>query len=195
MKFGYARVSSSEQNENRQIDALLACGIELRNIYIDKQSGKNFEREQYQLLMRILREGDSLIVTSLDRFGRNYEMIKQEYQRITNMRVLIEILDMPLLSSSITNQVGLTGKFITDLVLSILSYVAENERRSINNRQKEGIFSAKKRGVKFGRPTKCSAKVKNFIIDSRKSKLKVADVCSILKISKRTYYNYLNAKH
>lgn len=192
MKFGYARVSSAEQNENRQIDILIKEGINIENIYIDKKSGKDFERTQYKFLFKILRAGDVLTVTSLDRFGRNYEMIKNEYKKIIDKNVEIRVLDMPLINSNNFDETGVTGKFVADLVLSILSYVAENERLNIRNRQVEGIQSAKRRGVKFGRPKKCSSKELTFIREAYRSKMKVVEVCRYLKISKRTYYNYLN---
>lgn len=192
MKFGYARVSSDEQNENRQIDILINEGIEISNIFIDKKSGKDFERSQYKTLMKVLREGDVLVVSSIDRFGRNYEMIKEEYKKIVEKNVEIQIIDMPLVNSKALSDAGITGRFVSDLVLSILSYVAENERSNIRKRQKEGIISAKRRGVKFGRPSKCTSKDILFIREANIKRLNVKDVCKSLNISKRTYYNYLN---
>lgn len=150
-KYGYIRVSSKEQNEQRQLDAMKAVGINERDIFIDKQSGKDFEREQYQLLKRCLRNGDILYIHSLDRFGRNKEEILNEWQDITkNIDADIVVLDMPLLDT--TKYRDSLGTFISDLVLQILSWIAEDERQRIRKRQREGIDSAIGNGTKFGRP-------------------------------------------
>lgn len=150
-KFGYIRVSSKEQNEDRQLKAIKEKGIEERDIFIDKQSGKNFNREQYQLLKRMLRKGDVLYIHTLDRFGRNKEEILQEWHDITkNVQANIVVLDMPLLDT--TQYKDSLGTFIADLVLQILSWMAEEERDRIRKRQREGIDLALKNGVSFGRP-------------------------------------------
>ncbi|MGV7002533.1 recombinase family protein [Priestia megaterium] len=150
-KFGYIRVSSKDQNEARQIEAMKKEGIEERDIFIDKQSGKNFDRPNYQIVKRILREGDILFVTSIDRFGRNKEDILNEWNDITkNIKANIVVMDMPLLKTT-DDEYG-AGKLINDLVLQILSWLAEEERNRIKKRQREGIDVALKRGVKFGRP-------------------------------------------
>lgn len=136
--FGYARVSSKEQNEERQIVAFKYYGIDERDIYIDKQSGKNFDREQYNILKHILRGNDILVIKSIDRLGRNYNMIIDEWKDITkNIKADIVVIDMPLLDT--TKNKDLLGTFISDLILQILSYVAEQERTFIKQRQKEGI--------------------------------------------------------
>src|SRR5574344_2100689 len=149
--FGYVRVSSKEQNEDRQLIAFKEFGIDERDIYIDKQSGKDFNREQYNILKHILRENDVLVIKSIDRLGRNYNMIIDEWKDITkNIKADIVVLDMPLLDTR--NNKDLLGTFISDLILQILSYVAEQERTFIRQRQKEGIAAAKNNNVKFGRP-------------------------------------------
>ncbi|OIK14209.1 DNA recombinase [Bacillus sp. MUM 116] len=150
-KFGYIRVSSKDQNEIRQLEAMKEKGIDERDIFMDKQSGKDFKRVQYQLLKRILRKGDVLFIHSLDRFGRNKEEILQEWNDITkNIQADIVVLDMPLLDT--TQFKDSLGTFIADLVLQILSWMAEDERNRIRKRQREGIDVALKNGVAFGRP-------------------------------------------
>lgn len=150
-KFGYVRVSSKDQNEERQIEAMRQKGIEERDIFVDKQSGKNFERDQYQLLKRILRKGDILYIHSLDRFGRNKEQILEEWNDITkNIQADIVVLDMPLLDT--TQYKDSLGSLITDLVLQILSWMAQEERERIRIRQREGIDLALQNGTVFGRP-------------------------------------------
>ena len=153
MEYGYIRVSSKEQNEARQLDALHKQGIEDKNIYMDKQSGKDFNRPKYKILYRKLKKGDVLYIKSIDRMGRNYDEIIQEWRRITRFREAdIVVLDMPLLDTR--RGKDLMGTFLSDIVLQVLSFVAENERSNIRQRQAEGIAAAKARGVKFGRPPK-----------------------------------------
>ncbi len=148
---GYARVSAADQNEDRQVDELIKYGVKLENIYTDKQSGKDFVRPAYIEMMNRLRKNDVLIIKSIDRLGRNYSEIQEEWKRITKKKGAdIVVLDMPLLDT--TQRKDLLGTFISDLVLQLLSFVAENERVNIRKRQAEGIAAAKKRGVKFGRP-------------------------------------------
>ena len=149
--YGYARVSTREQNEERQIISLVEYGIDKQNIFIDKQSGKDFERKNYKRLIKKLKTGDVLVVKSIDRLGRNYTEIIEQWHYITQTLVVdIVVLDMPLLDT--TKSKDLLGTLISDIVLQLLSYVAENERNTIRQRQAEGIAAAKKRGVKFGRP-------------------------------------------
>lgn len=151
MEYGYVRVSSKEQNEARQLDALCKQGIEDCNIFIDKQSGKDFNRPKYKTLYRKLKKGDVLYIKSIDRMGRNYDEIIQEWRRITRFREAdIVVLDMPLLDTR--RGKDLMGTFLSDIVLQVLSFVAENERTNIKQRQAEGITAAKARGVRFGRP-------------------------------------------
>lgn len=148
---GYARVSSVSQKEDRQIDELNTYGVPEKNIYVDKQSGKDFNRREYRRLFRNLKKDDLLVVKSIDRLGRNYQEIQEEWRKITKKKGAdIVVLDMPLLDT--TKSKDLLGTFIADLVLQLLSFVAENERINIRQRQKEGIAAAHKRGVRFGRP-------------------------------------------
>ncbi|MFP7737972.1 recombinase family protein [Priestia aryabhattai] len=150
-KFGYIRVSSKDQNEARQYEALISEEIDERDIFIDKQSGKNFERPQYQALKRCLRAGDVLFVHSLDRFGRNKDQILDEWKDITkNIKAHIVVLDMPLLDTR--KYQDSLGSFVTDLVLQILSWVAQEEREKIRIRQAEGIAVARAKGKHLGRP-------------------------------------------
>lgn len=151
-KYGYVRVSTREQNEARQLDALAPYEIPQKNLYIEKKSGKDFDRPVYKRLMKRLRSGDLLIVKSIDRLGRDYDEILEEWRHITKeIRADVLILDMPLLDTR-TKGRDLTGTFIADLVLQILSYVAQTERENIRQRQMEGIAAAKRQGVRFGRP-------------------------------------------
>ena len=152
--YGYARVSSRDQNLDRQLDALLAFGVERRNIFADKASGKNFERPEWRRMVAALGEGDVLVVKSIDRFGRDYEEIIDQWRAITRVRgAAVVVLDMPLLDTR-REKDGITGVLIGDIVLQLLSYVAQVERESIHQRQAEGIAAAKARGVRFGRPAK-----------------------------------------
>ena len=150
-QYGYVRVSTKDQNEERQIVALSEFGIECCNMYIDKESGKDFKRKQYKKLLRKAKEGDLIVVKSIDRFGRNYKEIIEQWRLITKEKgINIFVLDMPLLDTRETEK-DLTGAFIADLVFQILSYVSEVERSNIKQRQAEGIAIAKLKGVKFGR--------------------------------------------
>lgn len=149
--YGYIRVSSKDQKEDRQQIALKEVGVELRNIYIDKQSGKDFNRPQYKKMLRKLKKDDLLYIKSIDRLGRNYEEILQQWRILTKEKgVDIVVLDMPLLDTR--RGKDLIGTFLSDIVLQVLSFVAENERTNIKQRQAEGIAAAKAQGIKFGRP-------------------------------------------
>ena len=149
--YGYMRVSSKEQNEDRQKIALTEMGVPENNIYMDKQSGKDFERTQYKRLLRKLNENSVLYIKSIDRLGRNYGELNEQWRIITKEKKAdIVVIDMPLLDTP--REKNLLGTFISDVVLALLSYVAENERTNIKQRQAEGIAAAKARGVKFGRP-------------------------------------------
>ena len=151
MEYGYVRVSTKEQNEERQMIALREWGLSARQIILDKQSGKDFERGGYQRLLRRLKRGDTLVVKSIDRLGRNYEEILDQWRIITKEKGAgIVVLDMPLLDTR--RGKDLMGTFLSDIVLQVLSFVAENERSNIRQRQAEGIAAAKARGVRFGRP-------------------------------------------
>ena len=152
-EYGYLRVSSTDQNEQRQRLALSDWGISENNLFLDKQSGKDFERPAYRKMLKQLKEGDLVVVQSIDRLGRNYEEILEQWRIITKeLGAHIKVLDMPLLDTRM--DASLTGTLIVDVVLELLSYVAQSERDSIRKRQEEGIRAARKRGVKFGRPAK-----------------------------------------
>ena len=150
MEYGYIRVSTREQNEQRQLIAMQEFGISEKRIYMDKQSGKDFERKNYKKMVRKLKKDDTLVVKSIDRLGRNYEEILEQWRIITKEKqASIVVLDMPLLDTRQNRD--LTGMLIADIVLQLLSYVAQTEREFIRQRQAEGIAAAKQRGVKFGR--------------------------------------------
>lgn len=151
--YGYIRVSSTDQNEDRQRIALRGKDIEPRNLFMDKQSGKDFDRPQYRRMVKKLKPGDLLYILSIDRLGRNYEEIQNQWRILTReIGADICMIDMPLLDTR--NGKDLMGTFIADLVLQILSFVAQNERENIRKRQEQGIAAAKARGVRFGRPPK-----------------------------------------
>lgn len=149
MNVGYARVSSKDQNLDRQIASLRDAGVE--RIFADKQSGKDFERVEYKAMMKRLRAGDVLFIKSIDRLGRNYREIIEQWRAIVDKSVDIVVLDMPLLDTR--REQSLIGTFISDIVLQVLSFVADNERANIRSRQAEGIAQARARGVQFGRPS------------------------------------------
>lgn len=149
-EYGYVRVSSKQQHTDRQIQALIEKGVDERFIFIDKQSGKDFNREQYQILKNALRNGDTLYIKSLDRLGRNYSQMKTEFASLVELGVNIVILDMPLIDTR--EKDDLMKRFLNDIVIQVLSFVAESERSFSKERQFEGIKCAKARGVKFGRP-------------------------------------------
>lgn len=150
--YGYIRVSSRDQNEERQLVALKEIGVERKNIYLDKQSGKDFDRPQYKRMMRKMKKDDLLYIKSIDRLGRNYEEVLNQWRILTKEKEIdIVVLDMPLLDTR--RGKDLMGTFLSDIVLQVLSFVAENERTNIRQRQEEGIAAAKAKGVKFGRPS------------------------------------------
>lgn len=149
--YGYVRVSTRDQNEDRQMIALRQYGIPEKNIFLDKQSGKDFDRPRYQKLTRLLRKGDLLYIKSIDRLGRNYAEIQDQWRILTKEKGIdIVVIDMPLLDTR--RGKDLVGTFLSDIVLQVLSFVAENERENIRQRQAEGIAAAKARGIRFGRP-------------------------------------------
>ena len=149
--FTYCRVSSTDQNEDRQVEAMLELGINERDIFVDKCSGKNFDRPQYQALKLQLREGDLLVIKSIDRLGRNYKQICEEWREIVrDIKANIKVVDMPILDTTRTD--GLLGEVISDIVLQLLGYVAEQERAFIKQRQAEGIKLAKEKGKRLGKP-------------------------------------------
>ena len=189
MEYGYARVSTKEQNEQRQIIALMAFGVSGTCIYVDKQSGRDFERPQYQRLVRKLKDGDTLVVKSIDRLGRNYDEILEQWRIITKEKAAaIVVLDMPLLDTR-TKDRNLTGTFIADLVLQILAYVAQSERENIRQRQAEGIKAAKERGVRFGRaPVEMSEAFGFYRSQWEKGEISTRSAARKLGVSHMTFY-------
>lgn len=192
MKYGYARVSTKEQNVDRQITAFLGEGIDSRNIYTDKATGSNFNRKRYRTLLKKLKKGDVLYIKSIDRLGRNYEEIIKEWNYITKItKVEIVVLDFPLLDTR-EKVSGVTGKFLTDIILQILSYVAQIERENILERQKEGILEAKKRGVVFGRSKKrVPDEFQEVEMLWKKGKLSLRKGAAILGVSHSTFAKWI----
>ena len=193
--YGYARVSTKEQNEARQLTALREMGIPSENVYLDKQSGADFERVQYRRMLRRLGPGDTLIVKSIDRLGRNYTEILEQWRIITkSKRAAIVILDMPLLDTRQNRD--LTGQLIADIVLQLLSYVAQTEREFIRQRQAEGIVAAKERGVHFGRDaTPISENFPQTLAEWRAKKLGSRAAAERLGISQTTFLKWAKAEN
>lgn len=189
--YGYIRVSSTDQNEDRQIIALAEVGVPEHNIFIDKQSGKNFERPQYQNLVGKLEDGDLLYILSIDRLGRNYEEIQNQWRFLTKRKGIdICVLEMPLLDTR--RGKDLMGTFIADLVLQILSFVAQSERENIHKRQEQGIFAAKARGVRFGRPEKpIPDNFGKLVSDWEKKKVSFEETLKLCNMSEATFYRKL----
>ena len=190
-EYGYVRVSSLDQNEDRQMIELQKKQIPEKNIYIDKLSGKNFERPAYKRLFKKLKQGDLLYIMSIDRLGRNYVEIQEQWRILTKEKGIdIVVLDMPLLDTRTGKD--LMGTFISDLVLQILSFVAQNERENIKKRQAQGIAAAKARGVRFGRPEKTVPDDFGEIVKSwEKKEIKISDVVRICDMSEPTFYRRL----
>ena len=188
--YGYARVSTKEQNEGRQIIALQQFGVEQRRIYLDKQSGKDFNRPAYRRLLGLLREGDTLVVKSIDRLGRNYEDILEQWRLITKeKKAAIVVLDMPLLDTRQNR--SLTGTLIADIVLQLLSYVAQTEREFIHQRQAEGIAAARQRGVRFGPPRKeRPANYEACLADWRSGAISAREAARRLQIAHKTFLRW-----
>ncbi len=189
--YGYVRVSTKEQNEDRQLIALREVGVENEYVYMDKQSGKDFERPNYKKLLRKLKSGDLLYVLSIDRLGRNYNEILEQWRVLTKEKEIdICVLDMPLLDTR--NGKDLMGTFIADLVLQILSFVAQNERENIRKRQAEGIAAAKLKGVKFGRPEIAIPDNFGEIVKAfEKNKISFDEVLEKTGMRKTTFYRKL----
>lgn len=187
--YGYMRVSSKDQNEDRQRTALLDLGVPEKNIYMDKQSGKDFERQQYKRLLRKLDENSVLFIKSIDRLGRNYSELNEQWRIITKEKKSdIVVIDMPILDTR--REKNLLGTFISDIVLSLLSYVAENERINIKQRQAEGIAAAKARGVKFGRPTlPIPENFKQMHEEWRAGKITIKEAANACNMCTKTFYS------
>lgn len=188
MIYGYVRVSSFEQNEARQFIELKKAGVREDKIFTDKLSGKDFNRPQYKRLVKRLKRGDVLYVLSIDRLGRNYEEIQNQWRMLTKDKgVDICVIDMPLLDTRINKD--LIGTFIADVVLQLLSFIAQNERENIKIRQRQGIDAAKARGVVFGRPKKkMPENFRELIIKWQKGEISLDTVLDICNISKSTFY-------
>lgn len=192
MEYAYVRVSTTTQNIDRQLEEMYKKEVEKKNIYIDYQSGKDFERKNYQKLIKKIKKGDLLIIKSIDRLGRDYNMIQEEWRKITkDIEADIAVIDMPLLDTRIEGK-NLVGKFISDIVLQVLSFVAQNERENIRQRQAEGIRIAKAKGIHMGRP--------NYVLpdnfESIVSKYIKRDITNqkaqiLLNMSRGTFFKYL----
>ena len=193
MEYGYARVSTREQNEERQLIALTGFGIAESAIFVDKQSGKDFERTQYRRLMRKLKDGDTLVIKSIDRLGRNYEEILEQWRIITKEKhAAIVVLDMPLLDTRQNRD--LTGTLIADIVLQLLSYVAPLEREFIHQRQAEGIAAAKAQGVRFGRePLPVPAEFPEVLDCWKHGKIGSRRAGALLGVSQTTFLKWCRA--
>ncbi len=189
--YGYVRVSSIDQNEERQLIAMAQAGLEQNHIYMDKQSGKDFERPSYLRLLKEIQEGDLLLIESIDRLGRNYEEIIEQWRYITKeIKADIRVLDMPLLDTTLSKD--LLGTFIADLVLQVLSFAAENERCNIRQRQREGIDAALARGVRFGRPEiPDSEEVRAAVELYRQKKIPLSQALDMSGVGRTTFYKKL----
>lgn len=189
--YGYIRVSSTDQNEDRQILALREKAVPERNIYIDKQSGKDFNRPDYKRLLRRIKQGDLLYILSIDRLGRNYVEIQEQWRRLTKeIGADVCVIDMPLLDTR--RDKDLMGTFIADLVLQILSFVAQSERENIRRRQAEGIAAAKARGVKFGRvPVEVPENFPKIVADWEHRRITAKQAIALCGMSEATFYRRL----
>lgn len=188
--YGYARVSTREQNEDRQMIAMKEFGVAQTRIFLDKQSGKDFNRPAYRRLLNILQEGDTLVIKSIDRLGRNYEDILDQWRIITKeKKVAIVVLDMPLLDTRQNR--NLTGTLIADIVLQLLSYVAQTEREFIHQRQAEGIAAARQRGVRFGPP--CKERPSNYeacLAAWREGAISAREAARRLQVAHKTFLRW-----
>ena len=188
-KYGYIRVSSVDQNEDRQV--LEMNKVHIDKIFIDKQSGKDFDRPNYNKLLSVLRKGDLLYILSIDRLGRNYKEVQEQWRIITKVKEAdVVVIDMPLLDTRTAKD--LLGTFIADLVLQVLSFVAQNERENIRKRQEQGIKSAKSKGVKFGRPVKKAPNnFDSLVQDWRKGMISAEQIAENCDMSIATFYRRL----
>ena len=195
MIYAYIRVSTKQQKIDRQYEEIKAFGVDDKHIYVDKESGKDFDRTNYQKLIRKIKKDDLLIVKSIDRLGRNYHMILDEWSYITKTKEAdIKVLDMPLLDTRIEGK-NLVGKFISDIVLQVLSFVAENERNNIRERQAEGIRIAKEKGVRFGRPKVSTPSNTNEILDKYiNHEITNTEATKLVGVSRGTFFR-LVAEH
>lgn len=192
MKYAYVRVSTASQNIDRQMEEMFRQDIEFKNIFIDYQSGKDFERKNYQKLIKRLKKDDLLVIKSIDRLGRDYNMILDEWKRITKIiEADIMVIDMPLLDTRVEGK-NLVGKFISDIVLQVLSFVAQNERENIKQRQAEGIRIAKAKGVHMGRPNYVLPNNYEHVINKYiKREINNKEAQQLLNMSRGTFFKYL----
>ena len=189
--YGYIRVSSRDQNEDRQRIAMQEAGVAERHIFMDKQSGKDFDRPGYRRLLKKLKPGDTLIIKSIDRLGRNYDEILEQWRLITKEKqVAVAVLDMPLLDTRQGRD--LTGTLIADIVLQLLSYVAQTEREFIRQRQAEGIAAAKERGVQFGRkPLERPPEYESIKIMWQRGEISAREAAGKLRIAHKTFLKWI----
>ena len=192
MKYAYVRVSTASQNIDRQMEEMFRQDIEFKNIFIDYQSGKDFERRNYQKLIKRLKKDDLLVIKSIDRLGRDYNMILDEWKKITKITEAdIMVIDMPLLDTRVEGK-NLVGKFISDIVLQVLSFVAQNERENIKQRQAEGIRIAKAKGVHMGRPNYVLPNNYEHVINKYiKREINNKEAQQLLNMSRGTFFKYL----
>jgi len=192
MKYAYVRVSTTSQNIDRQMEEMFRQDIEFKNIFIDYQSGKDFERKNYQKLLKKLKKDDLLVIKSIDRLGRDYNMILDEWKKITKIiEADIMVIDMPLLDTRVEGK-NLVGKFISDIVLQVLSFVAQNERENIKQRQAEGIRIAKAKGVHMGRPNYVLPNNYEHVINKYiKREINNKEAQQLLNMSRGTFFKYL----
>lgn len=192
MKYAYVRVSTASQNIDRQMEEMFRQDIEFKNIFIDYQSGKDFERRNYQKLLKKLKKDDLLVIKSIDRLGRDYNMILDEWKKITKIiEADIMVIDMPLLDTRVEGK-NLVGKFISDIVLQVLSFVAQNERENIKQRQAEGIRIAKAKGVHMGRPNYVLPNNYEHVINRYlKHDINNKEAQKLLNMSRGTFFKYL----
>lgn len=192
MKYAYVRVSTASQNIDRQMEEMFRQDIEFKNIFIDYQSGKDFERKNYQKLIKRLKKDDLLVIKSIDRLGRDYNMILDEWKKITKIiEADIMVIDMPLLDTRVEGK-NLVGKFISDIVLQVLSFVAQNECENIKQRQAEGIRIAKAKGVHMGRPNYVLPNNYEHVINKYiKREINNKEAQQLLNMSRGTFFKYL----
>ncbi|MGN0755304.1 MAG: recombinase family protein [Aristaeellaceae bacterium] len=192
--YGYVRVSTKDQNETRQVIAMTEYGVKAQNIVVEKQSGKDFNRPQYKRLMRRMKQGDMLVIKSIDRLGRNYEEIIEQWRFITKEKqASIVVLDMPVLNSGQTRD--LTGTLIADIVLQLLSYVAQTEREFIRSRQREGIAAAQAKGVKFGpKPKKKPNNYEPVLQSWQNGTISAREAARQLSVSHKTFLRWARSE-
>jgi len=190
-RFGYVRVSSKDQNEDRQMEAMKNAGVNERDIYVEKASGKDFKRQKYQALKNTLREGDTVYIKSLDRLGRNKDMILEEWKWFKDNNIDVVVLDMPILDTRKYREIEGIGTLVTDIVLNVLSWVAQDERERIKTRQAEGIAIAKAKGKHLGRPKKIIEKseFEKVYTNWKKGDITAVQAMKELNLTKGTFYN------